>query len=349
LILMKGEQKMEFISEGGMPNSLTIIKNDSLNDPREIMEFFEEWMYIFGTTIEDLSSESMDGDWIIQDDKVLKSERGFSILDGRIDASFMDEEFSLVSDGKHNRLIDSCGRTVYSQRTGLLAVNGPTNLILEDFKFHQVKLSRIMELGAMRANYSVMASTREKICACLDDLIVEEPEIYESTRDRLGLSSDWMIKHSDDDQEEILTISRSSDIIGRLIDIDQEEIKEAAEVLLDPTEQFLEDMAGNEDLISTLNTNVEFFNMREILNTLISLKHNMIVRMLVQDISQINRDMMGMSYSYFRNRSLQMSLIAAYDQNSLKPGDLSPPGATLSVFGDFIEKFDLSRRNSRIV
>jgi hypothetical protein len=349
LVLMKGNKKMEFISTGGTSGSLTIIKSENLHDPKEIMDFLEEWMSIFETTVDDLLNESHEGKWIIQDDKVLKSDRGFNILDGVIDASIMDEEFTLISDGKHNRLVDSCGRTVYSQRTGLLAINGTTTLNYQDFTFHQVKLSRIMELGAMRANYSVMASSRKKICDCLDDLFIEEPEIFETTRDRLGLSMDWLIKKHNDDEKEILTISRASDTISRLMDVDQKDLKEAFENFDDPTEQFLVDLAKNEDLISTLTTNVEFFNMREILDTLINLKYNMIVRMLTQDITQINREMMGMCYSYFKQRPLQLSLISVYDQNSLKPGDLSPSGATLSVFGPFIEKFNLQNSSSRIV
>jgi hypothetical protein len=225
LILFCGSSRLSVIySEHN--NEYQFVK-DNLNDPEFLYEFFEEISEILNISLKTLLENTPRGQWLILDDKILKSTGGiFSITERKIDLAIDYSGCQLVVTDETTYLNDYQNRKIYSISTGLLPV-GICDLEYEDFEIFNMSFSDIHHIGSFNQNFSVSYKSPSELLSVIKSLETDRPKISKHTREKLELKEDWKVYEGQLDikEQELTVVDRTSNFFESLIMVPIEEIK----------------------------------------------------------------------------------------------------------------------------
>jgi hypothetical protein len=332
ILVFLGSKKMRFTFVERI-NKYYISKND-FDDPTLLFEMLEEVSGITTTSIDEIEKNTLRGDWIIKDNKIIQAPKmGFSI--GKINdpAAVFGENYILDVNDNQTSLFQVSNIKVLSITTGLMT-SSYKFLSLPDFDTYGLSFIDLMNIGAFTRDFDVSYKSVSSIKELIHDLEVKKPLVSQTTIDRLHLQGDWNIREKSEEKDldvmEITTAEEKEDMPEDII----EWLKESDEELLEVKDTISWDIGSLSSFIGEFFL-TDFFNNVQLMTdihfprrTFImikNLKYDLIC-MLVTTMGNVNRSTIQDVYNLIDDQKSNVvySLISRYDRIVSDTGETSP-------------------------
>jgi hypothetical protein len=350
IILYMGNTRMNYVYDDN--TKMVKIYKSSNDDPDLLYLFLLELSEILNKPIEELLKNVEKGSWIINKNKILKTEDGdFKMYDLTIFNPIVYTKCILQVDDDWIRLLDVDGYRIFNIETGLLATEYIPNEKY-DFRVFGLNFIDMCKLGSFSQNFRVFYKSRDQCLNCLNDILVSKPKITSLTRRRLGLREDWDERKILEDKEDII-IEDSTSIIEQMMDVEisQESILEMIqETKIEEELSGLLDFIMQTDVIYSMKTTQRIQHTRRIYQNIRNLKYDLIVRNILMDL-KINKQMISSASSIFKmpeKRNVIYSMVSYYDRIYQYESQKSPGGILIDINQDFMNKFGLHTSDEEI-
>jgi hypothetical protein len=317
-----------------------------INDPELLYEFILELTRILNCSVDDIIKHTDPGDWVIVDNKALKSiSSGFRLLEIKNYSNLEFGSCKLDINEDWTKLFDEDGYNLFNMETGLLATNYTFD-IKYDFKVFGLSFIKMCSSGCFNQSFSIMYSTRVLTLDLLDDVDVDRPSITKVTVKRLGLPDNWNERKVEEVCDDI-TIEDNTDLYGEILQMD---------MTLETIQEMTKNQSGDDDdldeMIDFLKTTDSIFSMktlqrvqhtRKLFLQLKYLKYDLIAKHILQDM-RINKSVIKAVNRIFTNGSrfmIMYSLISFYDRLYQIETMKSPENINFDIDSRFLLKFNL--------
>jgi hypothetical protein len=341
LILFMGSRKLKCVYDDKLQQyNLSKI---GMSDPELLYSFIRELTEILKISIDELLSKCSKGDWILMDNKILKSTiNGFSFKDDETILANPMINCILTVDDEKTSLLNDAREPLFNIETGLLSTSFTINED-NDFPVFGLSFIKIVDIGATMQNFDVLYKSRAQTLEILDDMLVPKPSITELTQTRLKLVG-WNIRVDEKDDAEMLVDDQtpydaflSMDTSEMSLDFLQSEWQEFS--MLQNMIDFLKDT----DAIYSMKTTQRIQQSRKIFNRIRYLKYDLICHQLLFEM-KINKMTLSAISQLIQNgnkKYVVYSLISLYDRTYHNEGQRSPLGLLVNMNEELIMKFKL--------
>jgi hypothetical protein len=325
-------------------NKRYTVRKANVDDPEILYNLLQDFLDLLDLTSEDFIKGCIRGPWIIDKDKVLKSNSGDFMIDNlSVEEPIVFFGCKLSVNDDRTSLFDEFGYSLLNIETGLLE----STVVIPDsynIKCYGLKFNDCVKLRAMTNHFNITYISREQSMAFLNDLIVDRPTLDEETIKKLGLSN-WTKIGKTEDGETKIEVSEVS-VIDDLLNFDINEAQNFISTMDQETE--IIDYLLDSNLLHSMRTIQKIQQSRRLFNNVRSLKYDLICSCMLIDmkinlstIQAINKILTGPNKKYVMH-----SLFYLYDKVQNMNGYKSPTDAIFQIYSPFATEFELEEYHS---
>ena len=316
-----------------------------LESPEMLFEFIKEVSSITDKNINELTTKTLQGSWMVQDDRVIKTMgQGFKIDEMEETYSINLDECKLLVSDDWTRLVDSAGFNIFNIETGLISTDYRPD-IKYDFRVFGLSFIKMCNLGCFNQNFNVLYKSRKDCLEVLDDIEINRPKVTAITMRRLGLHDGWSERKIEALSDDI-TLEDKTDIITDLMDVGDFNINDLTLLLNDDEDKAIHEMVDfllKTDVIFSMKTIQRIQHTRKVFQICKNVKSDLVCRLTLFDM-KINKQVIRSISQIMRNGNrgnILNSLISFYDRIYHTEGQQSPKGIAMDIDEDFLIKFGI--------